>query len=437
MKTIFNRHVLIHPIMLAAYAVLVVVALGSYVFYQHSMKPQAPVFTQAQTASSTDVVTGSGSINPEENPDLAFVSGGKIAAMNVQVGQHVKSGTVLAQLDMSSLQATKAQALASLQAAQANLSLQNANTQNTSVSVDQVKAQQDTLVANAYRNLLSNGLAAVPEDHQKTVALPIISGQYNGPEGTYKIVIRHGMQLGFDDHDILTFDLETTPAQPIAKNQATALGTRGLYISFPGTMSDYDDTVWYVTIPNTRSDSYLSDLNAYQAAQDARTKAISDAQASLHADSGSSSVSSAQIKSAQAAVDAAQANVQAANIAIQNAMIVAPFDGTVSAVPVQVGDIVSPNTTIVSVTPDVPLHIDVYLSEFSVAKIAIGDPVDVTLDAYGDSKVLHATVASIDKSPTYQSGVPTYKTTIQFAAVDPSIATGMTANVTIHPTKNI
>ena len=81
-----------------------------------------------------------------------------------------------------------------------------------------------------------------------------------------------------------------------------------------------------------------------------------------------------------------------------------------------------------------PLHIDFFLSEFSVAKIHVGDQVDVTLDAYGDTRVLQASVASIDTSPTDQAGILAYKTSIQFTSVDPNIATGMTANVTIHPT---
>ena len=36
----------------------------------------------------------------------------------------------------------------------------------------------------------------------------------------------------------------------------------------------YDETIWYVTIPNTKSASYLSNYNSYQEALRARDKAL-------------------------------------------------------------------------------------------------------------------------------------------------------------------
>lgn len=429
----FTKKLFTHPFMLTAYALFFALCAGSYLYYQmNGYAPQRPLLS-TDTAMASSVVTGSGTIAPSENPDLAFLSGGTIAQIAVRPGDHVAAGTVLASLDTASLRAAREQAAANLKAAQASLALQYADTENTSVSVEQVTQQQNTLVANAKRTLYSEGLAAVPESSNYTVTAPTISGQYEGAEGTYKIVVRHGPQPGVDDHEVLTFGIENTPARLILKDEATVLGTKGLYISFPGTLSDYDGTTWYVTIPNTRSSSYLENQNAYTAAVTARDKAISDAQAKQNTSLSAPSVNSAQIAAAQAAVDAARAALDAANIALSHAIITAPYSGTVSAVRAKVGDIVAANAPAVSLSPDNALQVDVYLSELSIAKVAQNDAAEVTLDAFGGNTVFKASVLSIDQSPTTVNGAPAYKTVIQFATSTPQIATGMSANVTIYP----
>jgi HlyD family secretion protein len=420
--------------MLISYIIFVGVTAGSVFYYKHSEPPQAPQFVATATSASS-AVTASGTVSPVENPNLPFLSGGRVASVSVVVGQHVTKGTVLAKLDTSSLQAAVAQATANLKSAEANLALQRAKTENTTVNIDQVKQEQNTLVANARRTMLSEGLTAVPDSSNYDLTAPTISGQYDGPEGTYKIVIRHSTQPTVDDHLIQTFGLETTTPILISKTgEATKLGTHGLYISFSDLLVDYDNTTWYVTIPNTESSPYLSNYNAYQSALQTRDKAIADATAELNASSDTTSVSSAQIQSAEAAVDSAKANLAAAQVALQNAIITAPFDGTVTAIRVKVGDTASPNEPAVSLSPDSALQVDTYLSELAVARIAVGDPVDITLDAYGDGRVYAASVVSIDRSPTTKDGAPAYKTTIQFATSTPEITAGMTANVTIHPT---
>ncbi|HEV8677366.1 MAG TPA: HlyD family efflux transporter periplasmic adaptor subunit, partial [Candidatus Paceibacterota bacterium] len=72
-----------------------------------------------------------------------------------------------------------------------------------------------------------------------------------------------------------------------------------------------------------------------------------------------------------------------------------------------------------------------YFSETDIVHIAVGSQANITLDAYGSSRIFPATVVSVDRSPTTQSGVPAYKVTMQFAENDPAITPGMTANASI------
>ena len=142
------------------------------------------------------------------------------------------------------------------------------------------------------------------------------------------------------------------------------------------------------------------------------------------------------IEAQQAQVDAAQAQVENIDAQISNAIVVAPFSGTVASVHIKKGDIVPPNTAAVSLNPTSALQVVVYFSEIDIAKIKIGSPAEVTLDAYGNTRAFAARVVSVDTSPT--KGIPSasgYKATLQFLKTDAAISSGMTANVTIPLTQ--
>ena len=79
------------------------------------------------------------------------------------------------------------------------------------------------------------------------------------------------------------------------------------------------------------------------------------------------------------------------------------------------------------------LSVDVDISESDVAKVSVSDEVFVTLDAFGDDRVLQGTVVSVEPSETEVSGVIYYTTHIAFsnAQVMDDVRPGMTANINI------
>ena len=140
------------------------------------------------------------------------------------------------------------------------------------------------------------------------------------------------------------------------------------------------------------------------------------------------------IAAQQAQVDAAHASVASVDAQIANSTIVAPFRGTVTSVALKSGQIVSPNTVAVSLTPESALQVVVFVSEIDMAKLAVGNSADVTLDAYGASRTFTAHVVTIDHALSTNNGTPAYKVTLQFVSDDPAVATGMTANASIVAT---
>jgi len=113
---------------LAALIVLLVVGVlyltGQLTTLQRRILGQstAPVYQTTQVIRSNvlEQVTATGPVAPAQTLPVSFKGSGKLVELDVQVGQKVKKGDVLAKLDTADLQAALAQAEAQLRQQQAN-----------------------------------------------------------------------------------------------------------------------------------------------------------------------------------------------------------------------------------------------------------------------------------------------------------------------------
>jgi multidrug resistance efflux pump len=457
MKSLFTAEILRHPIVLWAAGAVVVIAAASGFYYIESSKAPSVGGTQTQ-ATSSEAIIATGTVTPSQNPDLALLSGGRVATVNVTVGQTVTRGALLVSLDTAALSASRAQAAANLEAAQANLEQLEAGPRLVDVSAKQtaVSQAQQTL-SNLYSQVpidlsaaYSNSLGAVHADtdtlfnnadSNPTLAFETSENQAATDAENQRTTINGMLAAWKADTASASTDPTTLEAglsssltrlqslRSYADTLTEVLGSVILTSSFPQssvTVANASIGALRASISASLSQIQIdtqqiaSEKLAVQSAQDALNQALAGAtQESVNAQT--------------AAVNAASANLDAANAALRNATIVAPFNGTVAAVRVKVGDTVGPNTSAVSLIPQSALQVEAYLSESDAPKVAVGDAADVTLDAYGSNRVFAATVVGVDRSPTMQSGVPAYKITLQFLQNDSAISPGMTANVSVTP----
>ncbi|QQR82750.1 efflux RND transporter periplasmic adaptor subunit [Candidatus Campbellbacteria bacterium] len=358
----------------------------------------------------------SGSVKADVVSDLGFEASGVVRDVFVSVNDIVAQGTTLARLGLGTLQAE-------LQSAQAGAFIKQSQVANTFVSLDTIKQKQDTLVANALSQMLSSDLEAEPQESTYTQTAPSITGRYVGKAGTYKVRIDAGVQ---QSREILrVFGLENAEPIEIHRTGPTALGTQGLFISFPDTISSYRDTTWYVTLPNQKGTSYTVNYSAYQSAVDERQRAIEDAEAELRTQSTiGSSIAQAELAQAQAEVARIQSQ-------IRERTLIAPFDGIVTAVHIDPGESAGVGVPAVSLISKNTLGIEVDLPEVDSVKVHVGEKASVTLDALGGVTTFPATVASVNRSETIVDNVSVYEARIVFDTQDERIASGMTAEVTI------
>ena len=448
-----------HPIVVWAIGITAAIAVISGIYYVVSTRTLSPTLASPTMGSIEEVVTGSGTVEPAQNPDLAFVSGGRVARVNVAVGQTVYAGQLLASLDTSTLAAQRANAEANLASQQAKLASMQAgpravDTQAKQTAIDQANQS----LSNTYINVVANITDAYDKAHSGVSSdTDTLFNQPNSPSPTL-VFNTTDNQAGSD----------ATNGRAQANNTFANWNTSLQGITGASTPQQLDAALTQA-IANLQtirdfSGKVLASLNSAIASNNFSQAQITAAQTSVGAlrdtvnglilnlqgvqqqlSNNKLAVQSAQdalnqvlagstpqdIAAQQAQVDAASANVALYDAQISNSVVVAPFSGTVSSVRVKSGDIVAANTPAISLNPEGALQISVYLNEVDAAKVRVGNKASVTLDAYGSLQPFDAVVASIDRSPTMQNNVPGYKATLQFAGSDPRITSGATANVTI------
>jgi HlyD family secretion protein len=142
---------------------------------------------------------------------------------------------------------------------------------------------------------------------------------------------------------------------------------------------------------------------------------------------------SAGIASLKAAIAAARANVRGADVAIEQALIRAPFDGVVLTKNANIGDVITPFSSaldakgaVVSIADMDTLEVEADVSESSLSKVSVGQPVEIQLDALPEQRfrgVVARTVPTVDRSKA------TVMTKIRFLEQHPLVLPEMSAKV--------
>lgn len=126
---------------------------------------------------------------------------------------------------------------------------------------------------------------------------------------------------------------------------------------------------------NTSREDYNRMRNLYE--NDAATKEMYD-----HAGSGLEATQ-AQYNLAQAQVDTATAQMGVIEAQLLNMRIHAPISGTVDTINLSAGDVVQPSQSIMTINNLDDLWIAANIEETDIARVQVGAPVIVTVDAFG------------------------------------------------------
>ncbi len=140
------------------------------------------------------------------------------------------------------------------------------------------------------------------------------------------------------------------------------------------------------------------------------------------------------VAAARAEVDARRLAVSDAEAALAGTQLVAPFDGTVLEVYVAGGDPVDSSTSIVTVANLESFEVVASVDETTIRQVSAGQEADISFDAY-PSQVFEGEVLSVPLQGTLQGDVTVYEVPLSLAGAEAealNLLVGMTANVEIQ-----
>lgn len=388
--------------------------VGAFVWATHDDASVQYRTSAATLGTVTQTVSLSGNLSPVAETDLNFGSSGKVTAVDVQAGQQVSAGQVLATLDATQLQDSLSIAQANLSSAQAKLSLDQAGptAQNLASAEAQVSNARTTLQNSetAYNDTVAVNQQAVTQAQD---AYQAAQSQYTN---------------------------DGCPSSP----------KPGANCTQDQSVESQDYNAWQAAITKGQQ----SDDQAQGQVAVARVQ-LQSAQAALSALEQGSTPQQIQMDQSQVQID--QVNVNSAQTALNQASITAPTGGVVSAINIAVGDVVgssgggssgssgsssasgssgsgsgsgsSSSTPAISIITPGSFEVTGTVSDALVDEIAVGQKAQVTVA--GSSEAQTGTVTDIAPQATISSGVATFPVTVTLDGTDPSLRDGMSASVNV------
>ena len=161
-----GRRLLSKPFIIGIVVVVIAAGTGAFLLIRGDAASVSYRTGVATIGTVTQTVSLSGNLAPDGETDLDFQGAGKVTAVNVQSGQMVTAGEVLATQDPATVDAALTQAEATLASAEANLTQAKAGTSASSLA--QAEAQVNSAYV-SYQNALTS-LADAKAVNAQTVA---------------------------------------------------------------------------------------------------------------------------------------------------------------------------------------------------------------------------------------------------------------------------
>ncbi|OGF26669.1 hypothetical protein A2477_00840 [Candidatus Falkowbacteria bacterium RIFOXYC2_FULL_47_12] len=472
-------------------AVLIIAGGAGAYFYTSRNTTPAYVTEAVKRGTLTQSVEATGKVESAERISLNFKTSGRIAAISVDSGDEVRPGQVLATLESRALQSRVSDAQGQLDKAKADYDklLAGASNQDVQVTQDTLEQKKQDLIA------AENSLSSLKQKRDteilnlKETALTAARNQVVAVQGSLQEIditlanedARNTLSL--QNKDLIAKALASRrDAGDAATDTAQTLGLLTTADSNTDVLSALEQTKSLIEQTNTAlADTFAvlkatitspdlteTKLNTLKAnIQDEQT-AMSTARTTLQTAranwtnaiaSYDTSVAGAQddVDNAQAAVQVAQSQLSlktsaprqfeidaqkavikqaeaSVNLAVANleeAIIRAPLAGIITKKFFEAGEQSSLTSPVLEMIGRATLEIEVDIPESDIAKISVGQPASITLDAFSDEQKFTGAVSFVDPAETAIQDVIYYKVKVQFESDNEQVKPGMTANVTI------
>jgi RND family efflux transporter MFP subunit len=445
---------------------------------------------QVERGVLTTAISGTGQVSVSNQVEIKSKASGDVTYVGVKVGQEVKTGTILLQLNARDALKTLRDAEDSLLTAQLSLeklkapadALTAMQSENSLIQAKESKqTAEDSLkkdyedgfntVSNAFLELpaLMTGLHDMIYNYDLSSSMSNVDWYLNQGAGydsanapkitryrdtviTSYTVALNSYNTNYDnyklasrvssDAEIEALILETYNTTKLIAD--TVKNTNNLIDFVQDAMKR---SAYTVTIPATMTahqtnlDTYTGKTNTQLSNLLASTQSIKDAKDSIVSSDRTIAEKTASLAELKAGADPLDIRSQEITIkqresALQDAReklsdytVRAPFDGVIAKLGVTKGDTLSAGTSVGTLITKQKLA-SIALNEIDAAKVKVGQKVAITFDAI-DGLNITGEVAEIDTLGTVTQGVVSYNVKIVFDVQDDRVKSGMSLSASI------
>lgn len=341
--------------------------------------PGAPLRRQAGSLVGASYTA---EIIPQDQVPVVAEVAGQVLDLTIDVGDRVQAGDILLRIDSSILEAQRAQAMAGLDAAKAQLDLL------------QLEPEDEDLEA------ARSAVTAADEAYQRALAGPtaeelkMAEAQLRQAQAAVKRA-----QAAYDQ----------VSWNPLIAALPESMALEAATLAQEAAQAQYDKIALGATA------DIIAGAYAQLAGARAQLKRLEEG------------AKPAQVQSAQAQVRQAETALYLAQLQLDKAIVHAPISGIVAAVTTSAGAMVAPGSPIaVLLSPEV--EIIVAVEETLLAELRVGQPAVIRVDAY-PGRTYDGELAII--APTLDPATRTVQITIRPTGDATDLAPGMFATVTL------
>ncbi len=407
----------------SAVILLVLLVIGYNVFSGSSDK--AEVFT-IKNGNITQKVIVNGKTKAIRDSSLAFEVNGTVKSASVDVGSRVVVGQTLVSLDQGVAYADLLKAKANLESEKARLDELKRGTRPEEIAVSEIEVKNaKTKLDDAQKNLYNRVVDVVNNSIDQFFSNPKTSNpQFNLV--TNDMQLKNSINLGrlkveamITSWDSTKIDSYIPEISSLVDNVASVVNSQTASSGFTQTTID-----GYKASISTARTTYITAKETLNTAQS--SLALAEQNLSLKKSGSAPEVVRAQ----EARVLQNEASVASAEVQLAKMTLRSPQNGIITKQDAKVGEIVTPGKVVISVISDSDLEIESNVSEVSIGKVSVGNPVVITFDAF-PGEVFQGTVSYIEPGETLVDGVVNYKITVAFAEKYTQIKSGLTSKLEI------
>jgi len=477
---------------ISAVLVIALAVTASLLFRPRVNASEGTEQNQSATAfvgSLSSATSASGQLLAQREAELSFASaGGKVKRVYVEVGEQVREGQILVELDTDALARAVRKTEQTLLIQQARLAelrkdpseedLAAAQAAVASAQVqlhDLLAGPSDTALADARAAVESaqaqlDDVTAGPSDEQLDQARAALSSAQAAQRVAADLLAAQDERILLARQQLTMAEIDLASAKYFYDALADDWQHKD-YADFSPEAEVYKDAQKAYDVALARFDLSLADINdsSYRAAQaqvaqaqanlaaltEEKTVAIASARQQLAAAQANltkltedktaqlaaaraqlaqaeanlarlqNGASDEQIAIAEAQVEQTQVALGNARARLEDAALVAPFDGLITAIHVAAGERVS-GRAVELIDPD-SIEAVLYVDEIDIGGISEGQATTITLESWPDQE-LEGTVTAIAPKARVQQEIVTYEVHITFDDTALPIRSGMTAN---------